>query len=283
MLKGWICCLWFVSSTVALMAQTESSPAPTTPNQRSWLNGGAGSTAMTSPPLPYPDVREADILWEKRVWRVIDTREKINLTFRHPELSLFNVIAEGLAAGQLQAYSPEDDRFSEQMTNDEIWDKLNRQDSVWVADPITGEYSLQVVTDTFDPDRIKRWRIQEVWYQDSRYSQMQVRIIGIAPLMETDVSDEVGSVSFETPMFWINYNDARSWLAQKPVALEGNDYSRMSWEDLFAMRRFHSYIYQESDMRGRRLSDYLAGPDLLLESKKIDQKIQNREMDMWSQ
>ena len=29
--------------------------------------------------LPYDHIREADILWEKWVWRVIDIREKMNL------------------------------------------------------------------------------------------------------------------------------------------------------------------------------------------------------------
>ena len=31
--------------------------------------------------LPYDHVREADIFWEKRIWRVIDIREKMNLPF----------------------------------------------------------------------------------------------------------------------------------------------------------------------------------------------------------
>ena len=29
--------------------------------------------------IPYEFVREADVVWSKRVWRVIDMREKINL------------------------------------------------------------------------------------------------------------------------------------------------------------------------------------------------------------
>ncbi|WP_367177076.1 hypothetical protein [uncultured Eudoraea sp.] len=40
------------------------------------------SELNTNKALPYPPVRAADILWEKRIWRVIDTREKINLPFR---------------------------------------------------------------------------------------------------------------------------------------------------------------------------------------------------------
>ncbi|MCB0570942.1 MAG: gliding motility protein GldN, partial [Phaeodactylibacter sp.] len=29
--------------------------------------------------LPYDPIREADIFWEKRIWRIIDVREKMNL------------------------------------------------------------------------------------------------------------------------------------------------------------------------------------------------------------
>ncbi|MEL7248123.1 MAG: gliding motility protein GldN [Bacteroidota bacterium] len=284
MLKTWLSCLCLIGSTLVLFAQTETlEPEPPTPAQRSWVNGGAETEFASSPPLSYAPVREADILWEKRVWRVIDTREKINLPFRHPQQGLFDVLAEGLGAGEITAYSPEDDHFLARLEIDDVWDKLNQRDTVMIVDPVTFETIPQVVYDTFDPDRIKRWRVQEVWYQDTRYSQMQVRIIGIAPLLETQVSDAEGAnVNFESPLFWINYNDARNWLAQHPVANAGNDHTRMSWEDLFSMRRFHSYIYKESDMRGRRLEDYLSGTDLLLESKKKDRAIQNREMDMWS-
>ena len=34
--------------------------------------------------LPYEPVREADIAWQKTIYRIIDTREKMNLPFRYP-------------------------------------------------------------------------------------------------------------------------------------------------------------------------------------------------------
>ncbi|WP_020534766.1 gliding motility protein GldN [Lewinella cohaerens] len=280
MLKRWICCLCIVGSLATLVAQTESTP--NTMAGKTWLEGGAENAYESSAPLPYAGVREADIMWEKRVWRVIDTREKINLTFRHPEFALFSVLAEGLAAGALSAYSPEDDRFNERVSSEEILSQLNKSDTVTVIDPVTGDFTVQVVTNNFDPERIKRWRVQEVWYFDTRYSEMKVRIIGIAPLVETTISDGDGELAFESPIFWINYAEARPWLAQHTAIIPGNDHSRTSWEDLFAMRRFDSYVYKENDMRGRRLEDYLSGTDLLLESEKIDRTIQNKEMDMWS-
>ncbi|MFW5753340.1 MAG: gliding motility protein GldN, partial [Marinilabiliaceae bacterium] len=30
-------------------------------------------------PVPYPSIREADVMWAKKVWRIIDLREKMNL------------------------------------------------------------------------------------------------------------------------------------------------------------------------------------------------------------
>src|ERR1700733_4600461 len=36
-----------------------------------------------SQPIPWQHIREDDILWKKRVWREIDTREKQNVAFRY--------------------------------------------------------------------------------------------------------------------------------------------------------------------------------------------------------
>lgn len=266
-----------------LSAQT---PASTAPGNQSWLKGGAQSPsklAADAPPLPYAPVRENDILWEKRVWRVIDTREKINLTFRHPRHSLWHALESGINQGQLTLFSTEDDRFQTVMeTNPEKpLDFLATVDTLTIFDPVTLEPSQQIVTNDFDADRVQRWRIQEVWYFDSRYSQMKVRIIGIAPLIETRT--ELGDgATYESPAFWINYAEARPWLAQFTAINPGNDHDPMSWEDVLEMRRFHSYVYQESDIHDRRLQDYLMGRDLLLKSKQIDEEIQNKEMDMWS-
>ena len=60
--------------------------------------------------VPTPDVREADVMWKKRVWREIDFRQKMNLPFYYPRDShqnwrrFMDVIMDALKEGRCQAY-----------------------------------------------------------------------------------------------------------------------------------------------------------------------------------
>ena len=62
--------------------------------------------------VPYPHIREADVMWYRRVWRTIDLREKMNHTLYYPtepindRKSLFDVIKQSLLVdGSITAYN----------------------------------------------------------------------------------------------------------------------------------------------------------------------------------
>ncbi len=230
--------------------------------------------------LPYDHVREADIFWEKRIWRVIDIREKMNLPFAYPERPFFSILMDAATTGEIKVYSTEDDKFSSLLTPDEVASMGATIDTVITFDPETYEEQLQVVRNDLNPEDVKRFRLKEVWFFDEETSTLQVRILGIAPLI--DVKDENGNFRYEKPMFWVYYPAAREILSRERVFNVGNDASPITWEDLLEMRFFSSYIYKESNVRDRRLLDYLSGIDLLLEAEKIKQEIFNFEHDLWS-
>lgn len=228
--------------------------------------------------LPYQPIREADIFWEKRIWRVIDAREKMNLPFKYPDEPLFSILMAGIDESKIRAFS--EDNFNNPLRPDEVASMLATTDTIVTFDPETYEEKIQVVYNTMDPEDINRYRIKEIWFFDEETSTLQVRILGVAPLR--DVYGEDGEFRYESPMFWIYYPECRDLLARHRVFNDFNDASPYSWEDLFEMRFFSSYIYKENDVRGRRLQDYLSGLDLLMQSESIKQEIFNFEHDLWS-
>ena len=230
--------------------------------------------------LPYDNVREADIFWKKKIWRVVDIREKMNLPFAYPERPFFSILMDAAKTGEIKAYSTEDDKFSIELTPDEVASMGASIDTISTLDPETYEETFQIVRNEVNPEDVKCFLLKEVWFFDEETSTLQVRILGIAPLI--DVKDDNGNFRYEKPMFWIYYQEAREMLAKQQVFNIFNDSAPMTWEDLLEMRFFSSYIYKESNVFDRRLQEYLSGVDLLLEADKIRKEIFNFEHDLWS-
>lgn len=271
-MKKVISLAWLLCLAVSLFAQLENSPIPTDDIVER-------HTMQENRPLPYPPLRESDILWEKRVWRVIDTREKMNLPFRYPPRPLFAILAEGVEKGQLTAYSVEDDQFRMPLDVSDVNRMLYQVDTVPVYNIDDGTEEYQIVESDINMEDIKRYRLKEVWYFDSRTSTLKVRILGIAPLKEE--YDDNGNFKYERPLFWLYYPHCRELLSHEQAPNPFNDNALTSWEDLFEMRFFSSYIMKVSNLRDARLEDYLSGVDLLLESERIGQEIFNFEHDLW--
>lgn len=231
--------------------------------------------------LPYEPLREADIPWEKRIWRVLDTREKLNLPFRYPEQPFFTILAEIAENGEIKVF--EDDKFKEMLTADEVGSKLVSMDTSIVYDPVTYEEEVKITRSEINPDDIKRYRVKEIWYFDKEASRMRVRILGIAPIKEY-YDEDTGAFKYEAPLFWVYYPEAREALSRYTVFNEFNDASVITWYDLFEMRKFSSYIYKKSNVHDVRLVDIYPndGIDRLLESQRIESELFNWEHDLWT-
>ncbi len=230
--------------------------------------------------LKYDHVREADVMYKKFVWRVIDIREKMNLPFAYPERPFLTVLMEAAENGKIQLYSTLDDDFTTPLTEEEKSAMGGKPDTITTYDPITYEEKLEVVFNELDVTDIKRFRLKEAWFFDKESSTLKVRILGIAPVI--DEYDENGNFLYERPMFWVNYPAARQVLAQEQAYAFGNDAGNRSWEDVMEARYFSSYIFKSSNVYDRRISSYLTGRDALMEGERIKQEIFNYEHDLWS-
>jgi gliding motility associated protien GldN len=231
--------------------------------------------------LAYQPLREADIMWERTVWRILDAREKMNLPFAYPEEPFAGILLDGAKSGNFTIFAGDDEKFTKPMDTTSLNSIIFKRDTVTVIDPETYEEITKVVDNSINLEDIKRFRIKEKWFFDKNTSTMNVRILGIAPMI--DIKDNEGNFRYELPMFWIYYPECRELFARHQVFnMGGNIASTISWEDLLEMRYFSSYIYKESNVYDRRLQEYLTGVDLLLESDKIKNELFNYEHDLWS-
>jgi len=230
--------------------------------------------------LDYAPMREADVPWERTIWRVIDVREKINAPFTNPLRPLVTILTEAAESGEITVF--ENDEFLHPLNPDEVSAQLFTIDTTRVLDPETYEEEIVITESTVDPLSIQRYRIKEVWYFNNKTSRLGVRILGISPLRDI-YSDETGEFMFEIPMFWVYYPQAREILGRERAFVTGNDAAPMTWYDVMEMRRFSSYIFKASNVYDERISAFYEDRiDQLIESQDIEDELFNFEMDFWS-
>jgi gliding motility associated protien GldN len=234
--------------------------------------------------LPYDPIREADIAWEKRIWRMIDTREKMNLSFRYPEKPFFNIMRELAENGDIALFA--DESFKEILTQEDLDKIIYSVDTTTVFDYDEYVEKIEVVKNEINWENVVKFRMKEVWFFDEETSTLKSRILGIAPLEDT-YDDITGDLKYSLPLFWIYYPEARNYLGKYRVFNEFNDVAPMTWSDLFESRFFSSYIYKTSNVYDLTLDMMYegydrAGIDRLLQSKKIKEELFNFEHDLWS-
>ncbi|WMX15596.1 MULTISPECIES: gliding motility protein GldN [unclassified Aureispira] len=232
--------------------------------------------------LPYDYIHEKDVFWEKRVWRLIDTREKRNHIFRNEQAPFINILIEAGKSGDITLYHHSfGSEFSTPMTQAEAETIGVSIDTTIIFRPEDFTEETVIVRNELNWEDITKYRIKEVYFFDEETSSMDVRILGIAPII--DRRDDNGNYLNSGPMFWAYYPELRETLARTEAFNTENDAARMSWEDIFEARMFSGYITKESNVYDRRIKDYKNEPmAVLLESDKIKEGIFHFEHDLWT-
>ena len=287
--------LLLAGSSVFAQTGTTDQPltAPAYPGVRQdWMpsktpDGAYDHIPHISVPITWPYIRATDVLWQKRVWREIDTREKQNMAFRYAgdENSgggmFIEILIDAIKRGKVKAYSSYDDRFTAVLTKDQFMEQISgKSDTQTITDPVT-QVEKQVITHRdFDPEKITKYRIKEDWIFDRNEGKMVVRIIGLAPVQDKYGDD--GIYRGAQAMFWLYYPDIRGLLAQYEVFNPENDVNRYTWDEFFESRQFASRITKVSNPYQNNFSDAGLNPmEALYESKNVADEIFNKEHDMW--
>jgi len=204
-------------------------------------------------PVPPNSLREADVQFSKRVWRVIDLREKQNRRAVWPGAPINKILYDAVLNGKLIPY------ISDSLKSFYTWKQFKSigSDTEYVqvpVDPSDPSFTRQdTLISAFDSqERIYELLLMEDWFFDRKLSSMSVRIIAIAPLYHVKaLGVELGL----QPLCWLKYHDnkniepdVRDLLIGIKMFNKENSRSIFTFDDWFEQRRFAGFIVKTSNM-----------------------------------
>jgi gliding motility associated protien GldN len=244
-------------------------------------------------PLPYEHLRADDALFRHKIWREIDTREKMNLPFRYAadenngNQRFISILLKAIQDSAVVAFDAIDDRFTTPMKLGDIAVKLGAgKTDVTVYGPDGLPSGTKTVNKEINLDSFYKFQVKEEVIFDKESSRLFWRILGIAPTKR--IITESGIDFGEAPLFWVYYPDMRPVFAKYEVFNGKNFAGRMSWEELFESRMFNGRIVKSTidnpmdkfikEVPGFKDSNLLQ----LFEGENVKEKIFNYEQDLWS-
>lgn len=244
-------------------------------------------------PLAYENLRVDDAIYRHKIWREIDTREKMNLPFRYSanenngNQRFISILMKAIQDSAVTVFDAIDDRFTTPLTIGQVAEKISGGiEIVDIYDSLGNKTGTKEVVREVNLDSFYTFRIKEEVIFDKESSRLFWRILGIAPLK--NVITSAGVNLGQTEMFWVYYPDMRPIFSRYEVYNGKNFGARMSWEELFESRMFSGRIIKSTIDNPFDLP--ISGtPGLkengvfqLLEGERIKEKVFNYEQDLWS-
>ena len=237
--------------------------------------------------IPYTHLREADVSWEKRVWRRLDMREKQNQQLYYPvepvvsRISFTQLLIKYILTGEIKAFK--DEEFLVPLELSSVRKSIVLQEDSADVEEFDKDGNAFMVkkpglTDsTWIFENFTSLELKEDWFFDKQKSVLEVRILSMGINVLKPKKEDLGPFN----LFWVYFPACRPYFAKHEVYNSKNDAERRTFEDIFWKRQFSSVAYKETNVFDREIERYTKGIDALLESDRIKNDIFRWEHDLW--
>jgi len=236
-------------------------------------------------PIAEPPLRQADIMWAKEVYSLIDLRQRMNHPLYYPihphpnRYSLIQIIRSALEAGRIRSF--EDALFSKPLAAEEALKRGTRKETHLIYDaepPYTARE--QEIEFPIDLAEIQFIRIREYWVFDKQRSTLRYYLSGLCPVLNK-FDPNTGEFRGRMDLFWVSFEELSGILRQYPFYNTQNSNATLNYAQAMRKRLFHSVVYKEDNVFDRSISSYASGSDAVLEGQSILEYIRRFESDLW--
>lgn len=248
-------------------------------------------------PMPFPHLRESDVVWSTMLWKTIDLNELFNQFIYYPienpdpsgKKSLAYVIWDAVAAGEIPIY--EDDELTIPIDNIQFVARYTKPDTILLEigydDDDNELYQTIIRPHEFDGAEIYQYSLREAWFIGRQDTRMDSRRLAVAPLKQSyhkfaNTEEEI--YLGRLPLFWVPMQNpsVRRLLARYTAYTNDNNLvGQPSWDWIFLSQRYHAFITRESNIYSRAINHYLTGEDALEQADLIEDKLFDIENDIW--
>ncbi|MDE6754209.1 MAG: gliding motility protein GldN [Muribaculaceae bacterium] len=258
-------------------------------NERKTVAGPKGTTERMQSLFSENDTHDADIEYQRQIYRELDLTKPQNAALYFPEdiidgkENLFRTILRLVVEGQIPAYEYLDGReiFSDNYKVN-VGDMLERFDIYAQEGKGSTERNPKFIIEEADVpvQQVLNYYIIEKWEFDRRSNSMKTKVEAICPVL-TRTGDFGGEARY--PMFWVKYDALRPHIASQFTFLsDDNNIERYTFDDFFTLGLYDGEIYKTRNLRNLSMAQMFPDEDDRKRAQdSIDNRLRSYGKDLW--
>lgn len=275
---------------IIILAQNAEAQPPTrkrnqesTGKQTSAANVDLTERAKSQ--YPVSTVSE-DVDWKRDIYRSLSLEQENNATLYYPvepmgeSMNLFTLLFRLVLSGDITAYKYNLDGYESFTEENKMDPKTMLENYRIYYEENDGE---MVVGNSDVPSaEILSYYVKESHYYDQRQGVYNKRITAICPVLHR--SGEFSSEITKYPMFWVNYQDIKPYLAQHTVMAGSlNNVTKTSFDDFFTRGMYSGDIYKTVNTKNLAIAQYCKdSTEISREQQKIEQQLKDFKTNLWN-